>query len=241
MVRFRNMPKSPVGEHLGDGEFDSYVAGRLGPHEVDRLDVHLESCQDCTIALERWIEGAQADSEAVREFTEMLGDEDEDVRFLARAALEMIGSVVDRRPPPRVIPTFDSREILSSDGALSESPLGTEVMSLVSVFAKSENGARRSRDGRLGYAYMVDKDDVILRVDSEVLKEGNYVLKAGELRKVLTLRLLDDGEGRLVEGEVVFTKKEWDGIPPEVDAMRIEPLPDRPSDQQFSTGADRTQ
>jgi len=53
----REVPDDLVGDHLSDDEFVRYTIGELSEEEALKVDRHLESCLECTIEMERLIEG----------------------------------------------------------------------------------------------------------------------------------------------------------------------------------------
>ena len=53
----REVPDDMVGDHLSDDEFVRYTIGELSEEETLRIDKHLESCSECTIEMERLLEG----------------------------------------------------------------------------------------------------------------------------------------------------------------------------------------
>lgn len=60
MALFRAMPTEPIGAHLSDEEFIGYAMQTLRQEDVSRIDEHLATCPDCTVEVERLLEGAEA-------------------------------------------------------------------------------------------------------------------------------------------------------------------------------------
>jgi hypothetical protein len=56
IAMLRNLPDEPVGEHLSDDEFISYVMQELPDPDLERIDEHLDSCPECTAEMERLLE-----------------------------------------------------------------------------------------------------------------------------------------------------------------------------------------
>ena len=55
-----NIPTAIMGDHLTDDEFIRYVREELSEEESDRIDTHLESCDECATEAERLTEGSNA-------------------------------------------------------------------------------------------------------------------------------------------------------------------------------------
>ncbi|MEW6213235.1 MAG: hypothetical protein AB1631_33370 [Acidobacteriota bacterium] len=56
----RSLPKDVVGEHLTDEEFINRSLETASPEEVERIDAHLSTCDECCAEVERLMEAAQA-------------------------------------------------------------------------------------------------------------------------------------------------------------------------------------
>jgi hypothetical protein len=173
------------------------------------------------------LEDAEETSEMIADFTEMLQDEDEYVRFLAREAL----SLLETESPAQPLCLVGTRvEII---------PL--EIFSFGALAAKAISRVTRSPDGQLRWTHLVDDEgNVRLRFDSEALeREKSFVLKAGEWSQEFTLQRLDEDGNQLFEAEVVILKEVWDRLAEADAVITIESSSARPGDAGSDTGLDQ--
>jgi hypothetical protein len=215
---FRNHPRAPVGDHLSDDLFAAYESDRLRPDEIEWLDVHLESCPECAIEMERRLEEADEHAELIDAFTQMLQDDDQDIRLMAEEALDQVSpntvsavrALVERlrddEDRGRILPIYhDWDGIVVVPGV--DLPIAAEALPEWRVGGTADDRLKsRYRENDAG-------DLEVYLASNDPSREGTVItLRAGPWVKEVVLRRVRPSQ---VAAEVVISRAERAALPPD--------------------------